>query len=411
MSIEAIRDISRAIAKPRVVIFHPGWLTLIATVGLVALGLHAISIAGGTPGALAGHTQRQLMFTAIGLFAAAAVCLAHYRLFEFLSWALGALLVASLIFLLLPFVPASIVSPRNGARGWINLGFTDIQPAEFGKVIYALVLAAYLSSRSSYRTVGGLLIPCLLTGVPTLLVLFQPDLGTATLYVPVLVAVLIAAGAKLKHLLGACALGGLFAAGVVAASLFFAQRDEYPLLRKYQVERLQALADRASGETAALSGRGFQGQQAVMIAGAGGLTGHDPDRSSVLVKFSGLPERHNDMIFAVVVNRFGLLGALATIALYVLWCAGALLTAASCKDPFGRLVCVALAATVSVQAIINMGMNIGILPITGITLPFVSYGGSSLLAGFLMTGLVFNIAMRRPDYLWRESFEFGPRRG
>jgi cell division protein FtsW (lipid II flippase) len=317
------------------------------------------------------------------------------------------LVLAALVFLVLPFIPASIVSPRNGARCWINLGFTDVQPSEFGKIAYVMILSLYLSRRGTYRTLLGLLPPALLTAIPMGLILLQPDLGTAMLFVPTLLAMLVAAGARMWHLVAGCSLGIAFIAVVVGWSLWAARSDEYPLLKKYQVQRLQAVLDPAEARSDRLtSDRGFQGRQAVMVAGSGGVVGHDPDRSRALVRFSGLPERHNDMVFAVVVNRFGLVGALSVVGLYMAWITGALLTAAWSKDPFARLMVVGLAAMVGTQMTINIGMNIGVLPITGITLPFISYGGSSLISGWIMVGIIVGVAMRRPPWLWRESFEF-----
>ena len=129
-------------------------------------------------------------------------------------------------------------------------------------------------------------------------------------------------------------------------------------------------------------------------------------KSRTVVHYNRLPEDHNDMIFSVVVNRFGLFGGFLTMGLYLLWLLGATLTAGLCKDPFGRLLVVGLSAMIAAQVIVNIGMNIGVLPITGMTLPFVSYGGASLVVAFMMTGLIVNVAMRKPALLTRQSFEF-----
>src|SRR5262249_30273194 len=119
-----------------------------------------------------------------------------------------------------------------------------------------------------------------------------------------------------------------------------------------------------------------------------------------------LPERHNDMIFAVIADRFGFVGGIVVILLYLVWVAGAFLTAATTHEPVGRLMVVGLAAFIPAQVFVNIGMNIGIVPIIGITLPFVSYGGSSLVSFWLMTGLVLNVALRRPRPPFRESFDY-----
>ncbi|HYE03542.1 MAG TPA: FtsW/RodA/SpoVE family cell cycle protein, partial [Phycisphaerales bacterium] len=139
---------------------------------------------------------------------------------------------------------------------------------------------------------------------------------------------------------------------------------------------------------------------------AGGPLGQPDDRARAMVRFNSLPERHNDMVFAVIVHRFGLAGGAAVLGLYLMWFAGALITAALCREPFGRLVAVGCAAVTAAQMAINVGMNLGLLPIIGLTLPLVSYGGSSMLAAWMMTGLIFGVAMRRAPRLTRPSFEF-----
>lgn len=407
MTIEAIRTVSRAIARPRITVIHAGWIVLLATIGLVLIGVTAIDLARPDgAGALAADAKKQLMFLAVGLIAAVVAAVPHQRVLAFLAWPAMVIILACLVFLLLPFVPSSIVSPRNGARCWIDLGFTDFQPSELCKVTYVMVLAFALRQTSKHRTLLGLVPPALIAAAPMGLILMQPDLGTASLFIPTLMAMLVAAGARLAHLIGASVLGGAFVIGVVVASVWFARNDHYPLLKKYQVDRIESALDLAKGDTRRSSDRGFQGQAALMVAGAGGLSGHSAERSRALVQFSGLPERHNDMIFAVIVNRFGFFGAAAVIALYLAWIGGALLTAGASKDPFGRLVIAGFAGLIATQMTINIGMNLGLLPITGITLPFVSYGGSSLLSGFIMVGLIFGIGMRRPPHLWQKSFEY-----
>ncbi|MEM9083642.1 MAG: FtsW/RodA/SpoVE family cell cycle protein, partial [Planctomycetota bacterium] len=255
-----------------------------------------------------------------------------------------------------------------------------------------------------------LIIPAFIAFVPMGLILVEPDLGTALLFMPSLLAMLVAAGAKLVHVIGTCALGGVFGLGIVAASLFFAQAEKYPLLRPHQVERIEAVIDSWQGDERFVDSRGFQGRQAKMLLGAGGFAGHDEERARALINFSSLPERHNDMIFAVVLNRFGFVGSAIMLALYAVWFVGALFTAGVSKDPFGRIIVVGFVGMLATQAMINIGMTLGLLPITGMTLPFVSYGGSSLLMNFVMVGLILSVGLRRPERLWRDSFEFGATR-
>lgn len=402
--------------RARAVVTGPvGWtwagtVLLASTMALIATGVYCISLTSGLErSGLSGPALRQAVFAGLGVVAAGVVALPHYRRAVYFVWPLAAVVVGLLVFVLIPWVPEEIVRPRNGARRWINLGVADFQPSELAKVAFVLVMAAYLRYRSNHRKLRGLVAPSLIAFVPMGLVLVEPDLGTALLFMPTLIAMLIAAGARLAHLISAGALGAGFAAAVVITSLALAPAERYPLLREHQVERIRAVMDQFTGDERFAQERGFQGRQAMTLVGAGGLAGHAEPRSRALIHFSRLPERHNDMIFAVFANRFGLVGVVGLLGLYAAWVGSALAVAARCKDPFGRLVCVGFGTLVATQMGVNVGMTLGILPITGMTLPFVSYGGSSLLMGMVMVGLVVNVSVRRPEYLWRRSFEFDER--
>lgn len=395
--------------RARLALFHAGWIVVFSTLALCAAGVYCIDLASGlTPssGSLSPEAARQVMFVVLGLVGGAAAAIPHYRWWLWLTWPLAIVTLLLLIVLLVPGVPEAVVSPRKGARRWIDLGPFDLQPSELAKVAYVLVTASYLRYRKNHRTITGLIPPAIIVLVPMVLIVVEPDLGTSLLFLPALVGMLVAAGAKLRHLVAASSLGLVMALIVGAASVFFAQRGEYPLLRKHQVDRVLALLDMASGDDRFADDRGFQGRQAVTLVGAGGTAGHSPDRSRALVHFSRLPERHNDMIFAVFANRFGMGGIAGLMGLYAAWVLGALWAAGRCKDAFGRLVVVGFVSMLGTQTLINLGETQGVLPITGMTLPFVSYGGSSLVVGFAMVGVIFSIAMRRPEHFWRDSFEF-----
>jgi cell division protein FtsW (lipid II flippase) len=299
-----------------------------------------------------------------------------------------------LVFLLIPFVPHWLVTPRNGARAWINLGPVDFQPGEVAKIAYVLVLADYFRYRKNHRTLLGLVPPALITLVPVALITLEPDLGTALLFVPCLFAMLVAAGARLKHLAAIVLVGIL--AGPAA----------YPMLKPHQQQRIVGLINMIQGSPEGAQDINYQSLTAVRLAGAGGAGGLPDERSRALVHFNHLPEQHNDMIFAVIVNRFGLTGGIGVFLLYAVWFLGAFMTAAGCKDPFGRLIVVGFASIIAAQMFINIGMNLAMLPIIGLTLPFVSYGGSSMLTVWLMTGLVVSVALRPPERLARPTFEF-----
>lgn len=382
----------------RVLRARGAWVVVFASVLLSLVGVSAIDLANTdsvAPGSwLAPVAMKQARFLLIGIVAAFIIALPPYRWFGYFSWLFYAAMMAILIFLLVPLVPASIVTPRNGARSWIDIGPIDLQPSELAKIAMVLVLARYLRFRANHRRFWGLVPPGIIAAIPVALITLQPDLGTATLFVPVLFAVLVAAGAKLKHLTLIVLLAALAAPAA------------YPMLKPHQKQRIEALFRQFKGDTSADQDINMQSVTAQRLIGAGGLAGQPRERAATLLKYNPLPERHNDMIFAVIADRHGFLGGVLVLALYFAWIAGALITAGSTRDPFGRLVCVGLAAFIAGQVFINVGMNTGLLPIIGITLPYVSYGGSSLVTVWLMTGLIMNIAARRPRPPVRHSFEF-----
>jgi rod shape determining protein RodA len=375
------------------------WITVLAALGLSLIGIYCIDVAqsvsalsGAAPG---GYAAKQLAFLAIGMLAAACVAAPPYRWLGYFAPVGYILIIGFLIFLLVPGVPKWIVTPRNGARSWIDVGPIDIQPSEIAKIIYVIMMARFMRYRDSHRTLAGLIPPALITGVPLALILLQPDLGTAVLFMPVLFAMLVAAGAKLKHLVI-----------IVLAAALFAPAT-YPFLKPHQKARFVGLFKQIEGDKATAQDINFQAYTAQTLSAAGGVVGVGEEKARALVHFSRLPERHNDMIFSVLLNRFGLFGGLVALLLYFLWTAGALMAAAATRDPFGRLIVVGLTAFVLAQALINIAMNIGLAPITGITLPFLSYGGSSMVSLWLMVGIILNIAMRRPRPPVRNSFEYG----
>ncbi|MFN7022498.1 MAG: FtsW/RodA/SpoVE family cell cycle protein, partial [Phycisphaerales bacterium] len=218
--------------------------------------------------------------------------------------------------------------------------------------------------------------------------------GTAMLFAPVIFAMLVAAGARLKHLtlvVGIC---------VLAAPAAF------PLLKPHQKARIVGLIRMMHDPRQGADDINYQAQTAQRLAGAGGVWGMSDTQSRALIRFNRLPERHNDMVLAVILNRFGLVGGLVVAALYVVWFTGCYLSAAMCKDGFGRLIIVGVATITAAQALVNAGMTLGVLPIIGVTLPFVSYGGSSMLTAWAMTGLVLGVALRRDQRFAKQTFEF-----
>lgn len=387
-----------------------GWVVLLAALALMFIGTLAIDTAmrpvqskdaayqTETPvsksSSLSGFAKKQLVFIPIAFLAILLTAIPHHRLIGQMALPLSLIILALLVLLLVPGIPQSIMPMKNGAKRWIDLGVTQFQPSELAKLIFVIALARYLQSGSSYRTLKGLTIPLLITFVPMALILKEPDLGTAMIFLPVLFAMLIAAGAKLKHLAMLV---------IIGLSLM---PSMYPFLKPHQKARLRAIAGQWAGDTQHRQNIGFQGHKAKMLVGAGQMTGYGDERANTVVRYNRLPEAHNDMIFAPIVSRWGMLGGLGVIFLYLVFFISSMVIAALNKDPFARLVVVGIIAILFTQMFVNIGMTIGILPITGMTLPLVSYGGTSLVTNSLMIGMILNIAVRRPNIIGRPAFEF-----
>jgi len=388
----------RAILRP-----HPGWYALLAAAMLTVIGLEAIDT-------IAPHEARgQLLFSLpIALLVMGFCLLPHPRMLGHASYLIFLVAVFLLAFLLIPGVPHWLVPVRNGARSWINLQFMSVQPSELGKIAFVLSLAWYCRYRSTYRSLLGLLAPFAIMFVPVVLILKEPDLGTAMLFAPTLFVMLVAAGAKLRHMAALAVIGAVVLVvnvAIVAYDPPHRATQKIPwahVLQPHQEKRIASLLwpQRYQDTTA------FQPIVAQRMIGSGGLTGMGKERAGTLVRFNRLPEAHNDMIFAVIVARWGLLGGMAVVGLYVVLIASFVLAAVRIKEPFARLAVVGFAAMFFSQATLNIAVNLGLFPTTGITLPFVSDGGSSLLASYAMVGLMINFAARRPAMLARPSFEF-----
>lgn len=381
----------------------PAWITVLAALGLTLIGILAIDTAQPlriTAGVIepttgwAPRASTQGVFLVIALCVAGVCALLNHRRIGALAWPFYFACLGLLIFLLLPFIPTSIVRPRGGARSWIDLGPLNFQPSEMTKIAFVLAMAWTLRYTSEHRTFKGLARTAVIAGLPIALIMLQPDLGTAMLFVPSLFFILIAAGARLRHLTIVVLLACCFAPAA------------YPLLLPHQKARINGLLQQIAGDTSANQDINMQSVTAQRLIGAGQVTGLGEERSRTLQHFNALPERHNDMVLASIVSRFGLLGGLLTVALCLLWVLGALWTAGVCEDPIGRLLCVGAAGFFFAQTMVNIGMNLGLLPIIGITLPLVSYGGSSLVVQWMFVGLIAGVAIRRKSYELRRSFEW-----
>ncbi len=366
----------------------PAWLCVGAALFLSLVGISAI---GTTRPELA---TRQAVFLAVGLAAAALVTVVPPRSMRVLCWAVLAVSVALLVFVLLPFVPKSLVTPRNGARAWINMGAADFQPSELAKIAFILCLSQWYALQGSPRTLAALAVPAALAGGLVGLIVLEPDLGSALLFAPTFLAITIVAGVRLRFVWLT-----LLAAAVIAPLGYLVA------LKPYQRARIDAIVAQVKGDDRYETTIGFQGWRAMRLVGAGGVLGNDRERARALVEFNKLPEEHNDMVFAVVACRFGLVGAAAVLAAYGLFAFGAFSMAMLARDGFTKLVAVGIGALLFAQMTVNIGMTIGLLPITGVTLPFTSYGGSSLLSCWALTGILLSIGIRPPSGAEKDPFD------
>jgi rod shape determining protein RodA len=356
------------------------FVLLAATLGLIAFSIVTLNgaIAGGSGGSADELVVRQAAYAVIGVVLM--LVIARFDYTRFREFRLG--LYGTLIGLILLVLAAGGVT--RGSRRWLELPFFRFQPSELGKVLLVLALSAFLIDRVrrlSDREMTSRIM--LLALVPTLLVMLQPDIGTGIVYVAIALALLFVAGTKWTHFL---ALGGL-AAAAAALVLIAAPAVGTPVLKGYQKDRLTAFLHKDDADP---KSQGYQLQQATIAIGSGQKTGRGTKRATQ-TRLAFLPERHTDFIFAVVGEQYGFVGAGLVLSLYTLliWRALRILTLA--KNLYGAMVAGGITAMLMTQAFINVGGNLGIMPITGIPLPLMSYGGSSVVVTLIAVGFLQSV--------------------
>jgi cell division protein FtsW len=348
-------------------------LLVLLTLGLVAFGLVMVYSASSARAMLAAgdpayYLKRQALYALLGLGLLALMTRVDFRM---LRYAGGPLLAVS--FFLLVAVLA-VGTEVNGARRWLSTGIIDFQPSELTKFALALWVAALLVRRPVPTSLGELLRPLgLVVGLACGLILVEPDLGTAIAIAIMTTAMLVVAGTQLRLLLGGAGIG----AAIVLAAIW---------LEPYRRARLFSFLDPWQDP----DGAGFQSVQALIALGSGGFFGVGLGESVQKVYY--LPEASTDMIFAIVGEELGLFGSLGVIAAFALFGYAGFNVALRCRDPFGKVLATGITALVCGQAAVNMSAVLGLLPLTGIPLPFVSYGGSSLVIGLMAVGVLLNIA-------------------
>lgn len=359
------------------------WVLVLVTGAILVLGTLLVWSSTSSKDVLpdgqgAAYLRRHLLNVAIGIGLAAAVVVTDHRWLRILAPLVYA---GSVVGLLLVLVMGSTI---NGSRSWLIIGGLSLQPAEFAKLAVVVGMALLVAERvesSRRRQVGTLEVVLMLAiaGVPALLILLQPDLGTMLVLSATVFGVLAVSGAPRRWLVG------IVAAGVAGATLVVV----LGVLKTYQVNRFMAFTNPELDPR----GAGYNTTQARIAIGNGGLFGQGLfDGSQTRSGF--VPEQHTDFVFTVAGEELGLLGAGMLIALFAVLLWRALMIASRAEDMFGRLAAGGIACWLGFQTFQNVGMCLGIMPVTGVPLPLVSYGGSSMFASMVAVGVLLNVQRR-----------------
>ena len=353
---------------------HIDWALVVAILALCGIGVAMIYSTTSDPTRAASHMYvTQLYAIVLGLGAMVFVLTLDYRTFTDKSHLIYAGLLALLLYVLF------FGTAQMGARRWIPLKLFNLQPSEFAKIGVALVLAKFFGENRGTPSWTDIAIGGALTLLPVALIAREPDLGTAVTLLPVFVAVAYLAGMPMR-VLGVLCLAFLLATPVAWKFM----------LKDYQKSRISTFLDPSQDAR----GAGYQQIQAQITVGSGGLTGKG-FKHGTQGQLRFLPVAHNDFIFSVLAEEQGFAGVLVALGLYLFVILRALEAARLAKDRLGSYLVLGVLAAFTFQVIYNITMSAGLAPVKGITLPFMSYGGSSMIATLAGFGLVLNVRMRR----------------
>jgi len=351
------------------------WM-IVATLGILAIGVVMVYSASAVAafhdyGDKFYYVKRQLLFAAIGVCAMFATMNVDYARLR--KWAFAGLIVCFALLLVVLIPGIGVV--RGGARSWLGIGSFGIQPSEFMKLAMILFLARLLSERQNRLDsfTRGLLPPLAILGAAFGLIMLQPDLGTGAVMIGASLLVIYVAGAKVRHLGGLALLGVAGLAGLIAAA-------------PYRLLRITAFLDPWKDPL----GAGYQSIQSLYAIGPGGLVGLGLGMSRQ--KYNYLPEPQTDFIFSILAEELGFIGGTLLLLLFLLLIWRGLRTAITISDPFGSFLAAGIVGIIATQVLMNVGVVIGLLPVTGITLPLVSYGGSSLTLLLTALGILLNLS-------------------
>ena len=323
--------------------------------------------------------RKQVLFVAAGVVGMVLVTLVDYRRLRDFAWLPYVAALASLVLVV------SVGEEVRGTQAWFQIGAFQLQPAEFAKVAVILGVAAALGDKAVPLRARWVAFALVLIGAPVALIMLQPDLGTALVFVAIALGMLLMAGARGRHIVVLVAVGVVGVVGVLNSDMLEDyQRDR--LTNFLQPNDPSDLADARSSE--------YNSDQSLAAIASGSVNGKGLfDGTQTRLGF--VPEQHTDFIFTALGEELGFVGCATALALFAIICARIWRTAQIAQDRLGMLICIGVLSMLVFQIFQNVGMTMGIMPITGITLPFMSYGGSSAIASWLAVGLVLNVHMRR----------------
>jgi rod shape determining protein RodA len=364
---------------------------LLSTVALLAYGGLMVWSATATMSGHAALVQRQIQGVALGLLPLVALWLLDYQVLK--AWT-GPLMVALSLLIISPRIPG-LGASVSGATSWLQIGgFRLFQPSEPAKLLFIVVMAAVIAEyggriekpRDALKVVG-------FAAIPLVLILLQPDLGTGLVFVAISSGMLLVGGLKARWfavfgVTGVLLVGLVF--GVNSMLVSALHKPDGVLIKAYQVDRLLVFIDPSRDP----KGAGYNLQQSKIAIGSGGLTGAGLG-AGTQSRLNFIPERHTDFIFSVLGEQLGFTGAILLLGLYLALLASALSVSGSSRDLFGALIAAGLISMWAFQILENVGMTIGMMPITGIPLPFMSYGSSFMVTNLAGVGMLLSIWSRR----------------
>ena len=320
--------------------------------------------------------KRQIAYMVAGVVALLVVSFFDYRHVRALAPGIYGVTLLALVLLLTP-----LGDVQNNARSWFNFGLFQIQPSEFAKLALIIGMGAWMAERKGdIRWLDlGLLVA--MVGVLSALIFVEPDLGGTMVLVAIFFVMLLVGGAKVRHFIALALVGTIAIVGAV----------QMELVEPYQMERITAFLD----PNPDVRSEGYNLTQAKIAIASGGLRGKGVGSENTQTDLDFVPEQHTDFIFTAVGEQLGFVGGAVLLGLFAILIWRSLRIAAMARDTFGMLVAAGIAGMWAFQLFVNVGMTMGIMPITGLPLPFVSFGGSGLLMNFIAVGLLLNIHMRR----------------